>query len=179
MKELNDKQLDAVTFAYKNSIHDMGFYKSMKSLGLIKEEFEVGKWYKGSSDIIGFYESRYGNYGIGYKGEWSNDVTIDDFIFWTPATDKEVETALIKEAKKRGFKEGVKFEVTRDGRINTLDSNNFVYENVIGVGMCLATSNYWFFNKGKWATIIEEPKVKEMTMQEVNKALGYEIKIKE
>ena len=178
MKELNDKQLDAVTFAYKNSIHDMGFYKSMKSLGLIKEEFEVGKWYKGSSDIIGFYESRYGNYGIGYKGEWSNDVTMDDFIFWTPATDKEVETALIKEAKKLIVKGVVKclHECTNISSIYDVEDFNWD-------GRCLRVDTEdgccCIFDKGKWATIIEEPKVKEMTMQEVNKALGYEIKIKE
>ena len=51
-------------------------------------------------------------------GEWTNKYT-----FWecyrysyTPATDKEVEEALIKEAKRRGFEnEGVEFVNTFNG----------------------------------------------------------------
>ena len=70
MKELNDEQLEAVTFAYKNSIHDMGFYKSMERLGLIKEEFEVGKWYKLKGHLR-CYSDKYNHYGF-YYSEWDN-----------------------------------------------------------------------------------------------------------
>ncbi len=124
---------------------------------------EVGKWYKTDDktefliNILDLGDLRYGKaYGFGNSGTWYDESRFG-FRNLTPATDKEVETALIKEAKKRGFKEGVKYK-TNGGTINKLKSNNFIYEYVSGVGMTIGTEDIWFFCNGKWAEIIEEPK---------------------
>ena len=79
-----------------------------------KVELEVGKWYKSTtlSNVFLFLKDKeYGRYGFDSNG-WYN-VTDSNFELepdkWTLATKEEVETALIAEAKKRGFKEGVYF----------------------------------------------------------------------
>ena len=138
---------------------------------------EVGKWYvyrdKYGQDSIAFYNGNNNEtYGFNCSGEfqdkaywfssWSG-VSEND---WIPATDKEVETALIKEAKKRGFKEGVDFE--SDGEVWTLKGNiDFKYRNNI-LNMWSDTSETKadgyisegkgfepIFMEGKWAEIIE------------------------
>jgi len=155
----------------------------LKEKGLIKEEFEVGKWYKHTANnheglVFCVNKNKYvGGYGFNSSGFWEDCISFSkDWL--TPATDKEFETALIKEAKKRGFKEGVKFLSARDGDIRTATNEFYSFDNW-NKYTTLQLDTAWIFKGGKWATIIEEPKVKEMTMQEVNKALGYEIKIKE
>jgi len=91
-------------------------------------------------------------------------------------TDEEIKNALEEEAVKRRFKEGVRFKNILTG--------------CVGIGTIKARGNYfefkesknqlWFseigcvFNNGTWATII---KPKQMTVQEIEKELGYEIEI--
>jgi len=155
----------------------------LKEKGLIKEEFEfeVGKWYSDGDWLLCITEIKNGRvYFYGFKLDFLHDWADEGWFknAMKPATDKEVETALIKEAKKRGFKEGAKIDDALGDNENIVEGFGMYYES----GSLWATDNYRvyiLFKKGKWATIIEEPKVKEMTMQEVNKALGYEIKIKE
>tara|TARA_R110001632_G_scaffold34101_1_gene87145 strand:+ start:2091 stop:2633 length:543 start_codon:yes stop_codon:yes gene_type:complete len=148
----------------------------LKEKGLIKEEFEVGKWYKSKNhNITACYVDEHNNYGVSF-GVWKDAMILNYFEAWTLATDKEVETALIKEAKKRGFKEGVKYNCNNVmGRKDEVLCGKVIFDYDYNGLFC--SSNGWIFEDGKWATIIEEPK--EMTMAEVNKALGYEIKIKE
>jgi len=74
------------------------------------------------------------------------------------ATDKEVESALIAEAKRRGFKEGVCINNTNLGwgiskaRIGT-DSISYQPDKDR-----LFASTLFIYEKGKWAEIIDEPK---------------------
>jgi hypothetical protein len=72
------------------------------------------------------------------------------------ATNEEVQTALIKEAKKRGFKEGVRFQ-------SAWDSVEYIF-NKIGTyrdrhphPSLVAEPLGAIFCKGKWATIIDTP----------------------
>ena len=99
----------------------------------------------------------------------------------TPATEKEVEEALIKEAKKRGFKEGVNFNVTKDlwntsvgGRegFNTvIDKNTYNYSahsnsfKINCIDGCMS-----IFTKGVWAEIVET-----ITKEQAEKELGKTI----
>lgn len=126
-------------------------------------KYEVDKWYTSpkTGEAI-FCVTRISGrvvyaYGINWKGEWKDGIDFsnitDDRV---KATDKEVEEALIKEAKKRGFKEGVTV------------TNIFGCKGVIGVdfygftewsGGVLSYLGCYIFKNGKWATIIEEPKV--------------------
>ena len=146
----------------------------LKKKGLIKEEFEVGKWYKSKNhNITACYVDEHNNYGVSF-GVWKDAMILNHFEAWTLATDKEVETALIKGAKKL-IKKGVVKCVWEDEGIYHRNMNGDLEYSI--EGGYLKFGSYIIFDGGKWATIIEEPK--EMTMAEVNKALGYEIKIKE
>ena len=76
---------------------------------------------------------------------------IDD---WVSATDKEAEEALIKEAKKRGFKEGVRINPVR------FPENDWVIGGVykFSEGILFLGSDS-LFEDGKWATIIKDKTV--------------------
>ncbi len=99
-------------------------------------------------------------YGFSCFGEWIESFMSKPSYYDRPATDKEVETALIKEAKKRGFKEGVCIKGMLSGNPQYLtddlhyESNHHIKERINSL------SSFWttIFRKGKWAEIIEEPK---------------------
>jgi len=130
---------------------------------------EVGRW----------YHSKYGKwtyllylvsidkgldsctaYGF-VDGEWYSQKDINFDTDQIRATDQEVETALIKEAKKRGFKEGVSI-ITPKGNKVTQKCNKYHFNKHLNI---LATNESYtelnfdsIFIDGKWAEIIEEPK---------------------
>ena len=82
-----------------------------------------------------------------------------------PKLFKEVEQALIKEAKKRGFKKGVRF---------TCLYNKFIVDDCHPM---LCSEGYlWIkggcvFRDGKWATIIKETITKEQAEKELGKTI--------
>lgn len=138
---------------------------------LFKPENEVGKWYKNCYGAlifvttIGKLGQIYG-YGISDQKEWAED----DDISWekrglTPATDKEVEAALMAEAKRRGFKDGVKINCIDTNRPIGLRGSSFQYSpysntlhlNIYG---CV-------FHIGKWASIIEEEKPSKIDIERI------------
>ena len=120
----------------------------LKEKGLIEEEFEIDKWYRRGDDFI-YYTCEFMNYGI-IDGQWRNDLyfsTAQEQLYIS-ATDKEVEEALIKEAKKRGFKDG-------DWIVKNIDyeyynSEDSYYPNSLQLGVVV------LFQEGKWLEIIEE-----------------------
>jgi hypothetical protein len=127
---------------------------------------EVGRWYKvfrdekETSSLVVFNGYNILTYGFTHiNRSWtesygcSSSFRNPDYRY-SPATDKEVKEALIKEAKKRGFKEGVKY-TNNGGGTNQLKSSDLIYEYVSGVGMTLGTEDIWFYSKGKWAEIIK------------------------
>lgn len=124
---------------------------------------EIGTWYK-HSDPENLYLicinkkgsgrpiDEYWHYGFDNNGIWydkylrmvTKQVLLDNF---TLASREEVESALVKEAEKRGFKKtGYKSEIcmllTFNSELNTLG-----YYDMLPV-----------FKDGEWATVIEEPK---------------------
>ena len=146
---------------------------------LFKEEaLVVGKWYKyGSMDSLMVFNNGKNTYGF-FNGKYGTNWYFSIGKTATLATDKEVEQALIKEAKKRGFKEGVVFNVTRDlwgvskgGKTgyNTIINNNFEYSNSVRVNCtdcCMS-----IFTKGVWAEIIKETITKEQAEKELGKTI--------
>ena len=129
----------------------------LKKKGLIKEEFEVGKWYKSKNhNITACYVDEHNNYGVSF-GVWKDAMILNHFEAWTLATDKEVETALIKEAKKLIKKGVVKCLHECDDIYSMEDVKYFEWS-----GRCLRVhlkgGCCCIFDGGKWATIIEEPK---------------------
>jgi hypothetical protein len=138
-----------------------------KMIDNFKEEtkLEVGKWYKTENGRITFLESFESCKGYGFNhSNWHNTeigfTFISDPEDWNPATNKEVEDALIKEAKKRGFKDGITVIRPNEwGEVNnnvTLSGNEFNF------------NGNWFgtykgrrlFKDGVWAEIIEDKKPK-------------------
>ena len=169
MKELDKEQLEAVKSFFLISSDLM--VNHLKEKGLIKEELKVGKWYISETGTIAFIDScangKYYGYGLNNLGDWINDGKNIFYMSYQKriATRKEVEEALIKEAKKRGFKEGVRFESAFNGddhiqreclRFNVED--NTLVECREG-----KIFGNFIFHNGKWATIIEE---KKLTLEE-------------
>lgn len=139
-------------------------------------KLEVSKWYADPNNLSYVYfitntcSEQIKGYGF-LGGAWRDEFNLLNYSVKNdrPATDKEVETALIAEAKKRGFKEGGSFTAIRDTQIN--DDNdecrfysknkatvcNFEYVNEILY--TYGSGRYIVFEKGKWATIIKEPTI--------------------
>lgn len=143
-----------------------------------KVSLEVGKWYKMPyfNSFIGcikeYDKERFYYYGLNTGGVWNNN----DFYFLrdsllTPATDEEVESMLKKEAKKRGFKEGVYFNPVASASKSKI-KKDWIFVDSVNL---LTNDGLEVFNNGKWATIVEQPK--EMTLQEIESKLGHKIKI--
>jgi len=116
-----------------------------------KKDLEVGKWYKHTKykNTICFKISNVG-YGT-WEGKWSKEVMIVDTSNWILATNQEVEYALIKEAKKRGYKKGNYICLTNK-KVELYAGYLVSYNN--------HNNNLWIengcvFQNGEWAEIIE------------------------
>lgn len=153
-----------------------------------KKEMEVGRWYKGTKrnfllnyqgdnmENYGFWEDKGFRNNLYFGSYWSNECI--------EATPKEVETALIAEAKKRGFVEGAKFKSFERGNlVRTIgkfqhygifdysDRYNSLNVSTIKSEWENYNSNQRIFDNGKWASIIHE-EIKEITMDKAVKILS-------
>ena len=153
MKKLDKEQLEAVKSFFGISSDMMVTH--LKEKGLLREEFEIGKWYKiteGASDIdwLLFYDGNT-NYGFNSNRDWNSrfhtDIIKDNYVKKL-ATDKEVEEALIKEAKKRGFKDGD--WTVKDIDYEYYNSEDSYYPNSLQLGVVV------LFQEGEWLEIIKE-----------------------
>jgi hypothetical protein len=130
---------------------------------------QKGKWYKRNKELLVWNDYKK-TYGFTEDGMWSNDMLFSrDLNICVPATDKEVEEALIKEAKKRGFKEGVKFYSTyhdKNWGHGEVGKISFGINWSSGLNTVLFSGNHYIFTDGKWAEIVSEPL----------KIGGYEVK---
>lgn len=138
----------------------------------LKKELEVGKWYKLKGRLFCISENSHNKYGFNLLGKWIDDLYITYPEEGVIATPEEVEQALIKEAKKRGFKKGVMYE--GEGLVNHKKpfSGCFEYFPSQNTLDCCKGSGE-IFRSGKWA----EPLQKEMTMEEIEKIFGCKVKI--
>lgn len=136
-------------------------------------ELEVGKWYNCKDDAWTclwcptHIEERF-IVGYGFRNqEWVNETNLYDGkhnVEWakenlTPATDEEVKIALIAEAERRGFKEGVK--VNFYGVRSEVIRGYFKYlPNWLPNEAALIFGNDVIFRPKKgWAEIISEPEI--------------------
>ncbi len=139
--------------------------KEVESLKKQEPKFEVGKWYKSSYNngyaIVNAQEKcqdgkcEYYGYGTGYDIQKSWAERIHIYSTAIPATPQEVENALIAEAKKRGFKEGVSIKGIYGGAGYTLSntSANIMNGDVFYLG------GYLIYSRGQWAEIIKDDKI--------------------
>lgn len=134
-----------------------------------KNALEVGKWYKSTKHqkVLLYYTGKeYENYGFSPMGEWTTRVRMKEADIYTEATPEEVETALINEAKKRGYKEGTVINGISENDIKALrcvlaDKMEY-YGNVLHG---LTPEEHWdrnnsnpsIFKNGKWAEIVSPP----------------------
>ena len=125
-----------------------------------KPKFKNG-WYKNNNGYLVFYNFDIDiYYGLDYNYDrWIEGIESSSFFsedFDTPATEQEVVAALVAEAKKRGLKDGSNV-VDLQGLRNEL-VNSYIIRFNIKSGL-LFMGETCIFLRGKWATIIEEPRV--------------------
>jgi len=152
---------------------------------LFETKLEVGKWYKNTKhDYIFCFNGIYDDssqYGVNRLCCWSVELSSHErhIAFFIPATPEEVKTALVNEAKKRGFKEGVRVKsflgrnigTTKNGYgRNEVSDESFEFSsNMLFIGhLCI-------FKDGKWAEILPQPI--KMTVAEVEAKLGHPVEI--
>jgi hypothetical protein len=125
-----------------------------------KTELEVGKWYKDKQSKLLYFtleikdENNINAYGFDCHGIYTIATKLYEWgttQYFTEATDKEVETALINEAKKRGLKEGIHFSSPINKFNYKTDNNVYTYQTESNR---LFLSDYSIFDSGIWATII-------------------------
>lgn len=139
-----------------------------------KPKFEIGKWYKSIGGTVVCFQG--GKSAYGYWEVTQSWKILDNWSFesnpeaWQPATDKEVEEALIKEAIKRGlnYPNAVCLFDPEDKLDKTKDPK---WDFHLRDGV----SSLWYYNlnvfkKGKWATLLET-----ITKEEAEKQLGKKI----
>jgi len=150
-------------------------------------EFENGKWYKNIKTdalycVTKINSNSFDAYGFNYEGEWEESCSFGQINSEfnhnrRPATDKEVEEALIKEAKKRGFKVGVTVNSKKIGGNSVTGSwglqGKWPFEITNDYGHTLRFGGSPIYADGVWAEIIDKL---ELNGQEVTIEDG-EIKI--
>ena len=127
------------------------------------ERFELNRWYINKFKELGFALDE--SYGYGFESNMSGwrDKANYGFKFkvdcydWRLATHSEVEAALIAEAKKRGFKEGVRFNSARNGSEQRYESIKWEYGHNYNDCLCMSScGNGTVYYNGQWATIIPQ-----------------------
>lgn len=139
----------------------------------VTPKFEVGKWYK--TNCLGgsiFYhtespvEDCYVS-GYGFEnGDWcdlsEHYWTLEQKYKPTLATHQEVEEALIREAKKRGFKEGVRFKsaLYKHDCVITTYEFDFHFDYMDMCKNVLFCNGNAIFSNGVWAEIVKYKTIK-------------------
>jgi len=148
---------------------------------LFETKLEVGRWYKRPhnkalffvKEIISETTEQVSCFGFDVCGDWMNGEpkTFPDND--RPATDSEVEAALINEAKKRGFKEGVYFKTAYSGSLRTFEIGESGFKYISHFNNLQQVSDLeqgLIFDNGVWAEIIPT-----MKKQEAEEKLGVKI----
>lgn len=136
-------------------------------------KLEVGKWYKEPSlngrkfRFLCLQKIDGSGYGFDSFGDWQDYLYYCNIKEWQEANPEEVETALITEARKRGYKTGVfcEFGIAKD--IREIEGLLYKYKENRN---CLYIGNDEIFRNGKWSPIIET-----ITKAEAEKILNKKI----
>tara|TARA_R110001606_G_scaffold57787_3_gene139097 strand:- start:492 stop:1010 length:519 start_codon:yes stop_codon:yes gene_type:complete len=167
---MKQSRKDFIKKAHENACSEWKTNIEKEFPKLFKEDSLVfGKWYKRQRDNGLWFVTRFENgcsYGYGFDadGNWADVSKEYNYsLELTLATDKEVEQALIKEAKKRGFKKGCEYIGIRDLTRQKATTNIDVWS----CNSCIDMGFDYVFLDGKWATIIET-----ITKQQAETELG-------
>ena len=171
-KEFIKKAHSAACSEWKENI-EKEFPKLFKEDALV-----VGEWYKRKEDSRLWFVTHIKNgcsygYGFDYSGYWADESKGFNFsLELNKATDKQAEQALIKEAKKIGYKNVKISNLESIGNMllnhHSLISSDRYYYNV-------SENALWFMGRlifwnGKWAKIVET-----ITKEQAEKELGKTI----
>lgn len=137
-----------------------------------EKQLKVGKVYKypslGEKFMFKFNGFGANNYGFTTIGEWSNDLGVwkNEVNLYEEATKEEWLEALKEEARKRGFKKGVKY--------NYVDKPYFIKtfqdELDLAISADLVDCIDIILKNGVWAEVIKE---EIPTQEEIDRVLDY------
>ena len=160
---------------------DVSLYLKETCPEVFKTELEVGKWYKSSTGIefLVYYQSNgFDNYGF-----WEDQPYRDNLLFgdcWYNmsrlATDEEVSAALINEAKKRGYKQGITCAFGKDAHNRIIRENEIRWvpdwqdQGALCMGMNV------IFTQGNWAQILPQKKT-IVPMEKALKIIAKKMKV--
>ena len=137
-----------------------------------EKQLEVGKVYKypslGEKFMFKFNGFGANNYGFSTIGEWSNDLGVyeNEVNLYQEATKEEWLEALKEEAKRRGFKKGVKYNYIN----NPYLIKRFKDKLYLGHSVDLAEDGDIILEDGVWARVIKE---ETPTQKEIDRVLDY------
>jgi len=202
MKTYTKKEVEELFNEFADNYGRNSYKEFLKAKGITG--LEVGKWYKHKGNTFSDETSLfcmtstsesgavYG-YGFNERGEWlveechNSDTCMSNSVskkYLVEVIHEEVEEALIREAKKR-YKIGDRFLCLEHGTISSVcqledwsnigNNENTLWNDGGEEMVSKEHDNALMFKNGKWATIIDE--AKEMTVEEISKKLGYEIKV--
>jgi len=130
-------------------------------------EFEIDKWYKHKKAAI-YLLYNGTKWGKGFRtGRWVDKWKIEYEENWKLADMKEVKK-LLKEKAKKDYPEGTKFRNLDTNSIRTVEKASHSYWKDTNRITCGKTpmyeweaeqSNPYLFKDGKWAEIVEDPKL--------------------
>lgn len=143
---------------------------------LFKSQLEVNKWYKCKKALVFVNKEikRHSIIGYGFTGDenWTDNwhYSNNELNPLVIATESEIESALIAEAKRRGYtKKNTKCLFGKIHQFNPDFSKwyfcitrNRLYTKPCGEGGSL------IFDSGVWAKIIQEPTEKELLQKQLN-----------
>jgi len=137
---------------------------------VFKKELVVGSWYNSLKHpkqlifVVDFKDvQRIKGYGFDTRGNWERDN--NEFSWglpsdgdYTESTPQEVEAALIREAKKRGYKENVLMKsMVFDNDVYLIKGEyKSVDDDFYFIGEELKWNGFTIFKDGIWATIIQD-----------------------
>ena len=194
MKAFTKSQKKEIVKLFKEYDERVPFHyeEFLEEKGLIEEEFEVGKWYRDECGeriyCIKSIESNKKYYFGILRNEWKEDFANNSFWnhYMVPATNKEVEEALIKEAKRRiGSGTFICIHAADNAKLSEIKSFDFDgrclrYNGDFGGGCCFSVEHKWADivpKKHFYDTPVQEDCYKEMTITQIEKSLGHSVKI--
>ena len=162
----------------KEQIEELSKWKHGKRLmqdwfpEAFEKQLEVGKVYKypsiGEKFMFKFNGFGADNYGFSTIGEWSNDLGVwkNEVNLYEEATKEEWLEALKNEARKRGFKKGVKYNYAdKPYLIKTFEDELYLCRS-----LDLVDGGDIILEDGVWAEVIKEEKP---TQEEIDRVLDY------
>jgi len=142
-------------------IKEPNIHEMFVRIGVVKNQLEVGKYYKcnENENLLCFYSgnNQGNNYGFGYNNIFAKGIYFNETNTYYEATPEEVTKRLIEYAKSIGFAKGVKVISVDEQKERVIDDYDAEYiEFEIDYPNSLNFGNITVYKDGIWATIIPQ-----------------------